>query len=115
MADLYFLISNPPHRDIDAEAVAKVLGGVTAEARMRTNVGVPEVWLADESVDTLKQQGAALMGAGAVVKILKGRMLLLVPPPDALRTFAFEDDALTGTTLSGRDVKLSYDARGILV
>lgn len=111
----YLLLSNPPHGDVDAKIVAEAFGLSAAEARMRTNFPSPEIWFADEDVDTLKKTGGTMMKAGAKVRIIKGSMLTAIPRADQMTSFAFGPDGFTAQLRSSDEFTAPYNTRLVIV
>ncbi|MCZ6917397.1 MAG: hypothetical protein O7I93_11510 [Gemmatimonadetes bacterium] len=115
MAETYLLISNPPHGEIEAQDIAKVFGFTPIEARMRVHFPAPEIWFASEDLQSLKESGAALQRAGAHVKIIKGSLLSLIPPPDAVKSFSFGSADFTAQLASGAATTLPYPCRAVMI
>lgn len=115
MPRTYLLISNPPHGEADAKLVAQEFGFTSAEALMRIHFPAPQVWFAGEDLDDLKRTGAALQDAGARVRIINGSLLSLIPAPDNLQAFSFDETRLAMKNDSGTDLDIPYHARVILV
>lgn len=115
MSQIYLLISNPPHREADAKPIAREFGFTPAEALMRIHFPAPQVWFAGEDLDGLKQTGSALQNAGATVRIINGSLLSLIPAPDDLQAFSFDETRLTMRNNSGTELDIPYHARVILV
>lgn len=116
MTDLYLLISHPPHGDdLDAKALAPLFGLTAMEARMRVNYAAPEIWAADEDVDEVRRKAGAFKEAGVRVRLVKGSMLAMIPPPDDLETFEFLPDRFAGRTKSGAQLGIPYGARVVIV
>ncbi len=111
----YLLLSNPPHGEIDAALIASSFGFTAAEARMRANFPAPEIWFADTDLDALKRTGGALMKGGAKVRIIKGSMLSVIPPPDHMASFAFQPERFDVQLRSDSSFSTAYDARLIIV
>ncbi len=115
MSDTYLLISDPPHGEVDPQHIAKVFEFTAAEALMRIHFPAPEVWFVDDDLSGLKQKGAALYRAGAKVRIIRGAILALIPPPSTLESFSFHESQFAGRLESGVELSIPYSARLIVV
>lgn len=115
MLHTYLLISNPPHADADAKPIAGEFGFTPAEALMRIHFPAPQVWFAGEDLDDLKRTASALQDAGARVRVINGSLLSLIPAPDDLQAFSFDENRLTMRTSSETELDIPYQARVILV
>ena len=115
MPQTYLLISNPPHGEADAQLIAQEFGFTSAEALMRIHFPAPQVWFAGEDLDDIKRTGAALQDAGARVRIINGSLLSLIPAPDNLQAFSFDETRVAMKTNAGTDLDIPYHARVILV
>ena len=93
MDDLYLLISNPPHGEVDAAEAARLFGCTAAEARITINRPVAEVWLAG-SADDLCGPAAALTALGARASLVPVRTLAALSKRPLLARFAFEPHGL---------------------
>ena len=115
MSDTYLLISDPPHGEVEPKHIAQEFGFTAAEALMRIRFPAPEIWFADDDLSGLKQKGAALYRAGAKVRIIRGSILALIPPPSTLQSFLLDDSQFAGHLESGVELSVPYSARLILV
>ena len=115
MSHTYLLISNPPHGDANAKLIAREFKFTPAEALMRIRFPAPQIWFAGEDLAGLKRTGSALLDAGAKVRIINGSLLALIPAPDDLQTFSFDETHLTMKTDSATELVIPYQARVILV
>lgn len=100
------IISNPEHKPTDHEAAARLLGFELATLEGKARYGVPEIWFAGEPGPT-DDTAQALVARGFRIAVVSGRKLARVPSPEAVRTFAFGDDAMTLETDQGA-VELPY-------
>ncbi len=115
MSDTYLLISDPPHGEVEPQQIANEFGFTAAEALMKTHFPAPEIWFADDDLAGLKQKGAALHRAGAKVRIIRGSILALVPPPSTLQSFSLQQSQLDGRMKTGVELSVPYSARLIVV
>ena len=115
MSDSYLLISDPPHGEVEPQQIAHVFGFTAAEALMRIHFPAPEIWFADDNLSGLKQKGAALCRAGAKVRIIRGSILALIPPPSSLESFSLQEEQFAGYLESGAELTVPYNARLIVV
>lgn len=104
-----WIVSDPPHREVDLDAAAERLGLAKPEARMKANFWAPEVWLAYSDVDQASEAAGALRAAGLNVTVIAAQDLLSVPPPNSAESFSFTDDGLVAFGEDG-EVHLPYDA-----
>lgn len=79
MASFTLLVTNPPHRTVNAQVAATVLGLAPVDANLKGRYTIPEIWLAD--ADTSKMQTAfdTLTNAGFHMVLLTSDDLLGVP------------------------------------
>ena len=115
MSDTYLLISDPPHGEVEPQHIAQVFGFTATEALMRIHFPAPEIWFADDNLPGLKQKGAALYRAGAKVRIIRGSILALIPPPSTLESFSLHGEHFAGHLESGAELSVPYSARLIVV
>ena len=114
MGAQHLLISDPPHGDVDADAVASYFGLTAAEVRMKANYGLPEIWFAEEDEAKLRETAAALDAAGLDTVLLAASDLVEIPPLSPVESFAFTDTGLWfRRDDSGRTIP--YDAPAIAV
>jgi hypothetical protein len=106
----YWIVSDPPHREVDLDEAAVHLGLAVPEARMKVNFWAPELWLAYADMEEAAAVVQALDGAGLNALIVDARELPSVPPPTLAVTFRFEEDRLVAGTEDG-EVDVPYDAR----
>ena len=115
MADLKFLLSNPPHADPDPAAAAGVFGLSTAEARIKLNFAGPDVWFAGEDSEDLEAKVADLRQLGARVSITDAAAVADLSKRLTLRRFAFGDRKLELETGGGETLAIPYDWSAIAV
>ena len=108
------VISNPPHGVCDSRRAAPQLGLTPAEATLKANYPVPEIWLALEDRAQAEAAARELTEAGLHVTVVAGEELRDVPPREHVRSFAFEETGVV-LELEDLDVTLAYDAPIIAV
>ena len=79
-----FVVSNPPHPQVDHEAVAATLGLAMEDARLKVGFSAPEVLTATDPAPA-GEFAASLQAAGLNVTVLEGASLAAVPWPEARR------------------------------
>ena len=104
-----FVVSNPPHGELDAHQAAPCFGLTLAEARMKANFVAPEIWLADTEGSKMEEAARTLQGAGLSTVVLAGNELLNVPEQAAVKSFAFTDTHLVAS-LEDSGLELAYEA-----
>ncbi len=95
MSQIYLLLSNPPHGDVDRLVAARYLDLTAVEAQMRLNHPAPRVWFAGHDLDDINETARQLHAAGASVHIVPATRLAAIPPGTPLRRFEFGDTAMT--------------------
>jgi hypothetical protein len=101
------VVTDPPHRSVDVEAAAALLGLDVEDARLKIGYGAPEVLSAADAgpaVDFAK----SLRDVGLNVAVIHGSDLSRIPWPAPVASFTFGVDGLT-LCFSGGDVEISYD------
>ena len=107
------VVSDPPHRDVDHEAVATVLGLTAEEARLKMLYTAPEVMLAWDP-DRALDFAASLRATGANVALIDGRGLVDVPWPTLVDRFELGPEALR-VHAAGSDREIPYGAELLAV
>jgi len=102
------LVSNPPHGEVDLWQAAPNLGLTPAEARMKANYPVPEIWLADTDKPKLEEAAGMLRQAGLNVVIVAGDDFLHVPVQTPVKSFSFTDTHLV-VVLEDSTIELAYE------
>jgi hypothetical protein len=101
------VVSDPPHGEVDVEAIANLLGLDVPGTRLKAEFPAPEVLSASEPGEAA-EFGASLRGAGLTIAILDGGRLSAVPWPMPVSSVAFEEEGLTVGT-SGGEIRVPYD------
>lgn len=115
MADLFLLISNPPHGSVDNERAAACFGMPVAEVRIRMNAPAAQVWFAEPAMDVLKERARTLIDAGANVRVIRGTSLLALSPRQDLRRFSFAPNGLRCQVAKDREILIPYDWKAVAV
>jgi hypothetical protein len=105
----HLVVSDPPHREIDLERAAELLGLTPAEARMKANFAAPEVWLASPEREQADDAAASLNEAGLNVVVLDARSIADVSGPRPAASFAFGETTFVARFRDGESV-IAYDA-----
>ncbi len=103
------VVSNPPHNEVNARQAAPCFGLPPAEARMKANYPVPEIWLADTDKNKMEEAAQALREAGLNVVVVASEELANFPPQVKVKSFSFADSHLL-VSVEDTDVELPYDA-----
>jgi hypothetical protein len=106
----HWIVSDPPHGEVDYEQGAALLGLTVADARLKINFRAPEPWLAISDAHQASDTAQALRDAGLQVMTVFGPNLLDVPSPTLATSFSFADDALVVPNEEG-EVRVPYDAQ----
>lgn len=101
------VVSDPPHREVDLEAVAAILGLELADARLKIDFPAPEV-LAASDPDRAVAMAASLRGAGLRVKVIDGQELAGVPWPAPADSFELRSEGLLAR-FAAHDIEVPYD------
>ncbi|MDH3206110.1 MAG: hypothetical protein OEO79_05825 [Gemmatimonadota bacterium] len=102
------VVSNPPHRKVDLDAVAAMIGLDVYETRLKFIFSAPEVLAAlDGEYATAKAE--SFESAGVSVAQIDGRELTAIPWPEPVSSFEFTGKGLTARIRS-RNVELPYDS-----
>lgn len=101
------VVSDPPHGDVDNDAVAEILGLALVDAQQKIGFPAPEVLLASDR-DPASDVAEALTRAGLSVAVIDGHSLADIPWPAPISSFDFGGESLL-VRLSGDDVEISYD------
>jgi len=104
----WWVVSNPPHGDVDPARAGSLLDLATAEARIKVNFGAPEVWLAYDELDEAEDSVAALEGAGLRSVVIHAKDLPGVPDVLLAERFEFGEDALSAS-VDGERIPLAYE------
>ncbi|NIM49915.1 MAG: hypothetical protein GTN62_06475 [Gemmatimonadales bacterium] len=114
MTEYHLIVSDPPHRTIQAQAAAQCLQCTAAEVRMKANFPAPEIWLADTDSGAARQWGKALLDAGFSVALVRGSVLAAVPRIQWAGAVRLGESGFTVTTGTG-EVEIGRDDRVIAV
>jgi hypothetical protein len=101
------VVSDPPHAEVNVEAVAGILGLDALGTRLKADFAAPEVLLASEAGEAA-EFAASLRGTGLTAVVLDGRSLVGLPWPSPAAAIAFDDQGLRADLRSGA-VQLRYD------
>jgi hypothetical protein len=108
MSQVYLLISDPPHGDVDRSIAARWFELPAVEAQMRLNHPAPQVWFAGQDLDDINETARQLQHAGANVRIVEAQRLVGIPHGTPLRRFEFGDTAMTCWG-DGHEATIPYD------
>ncbi len=101
------VITNPPHGDVDVEAVAEILKLSPEDARLKVGFAAPEVLRAADW-DRAREVAEALTRVGMTVAMVNGRELERVPWPEPVLSFDLDQEGLHARLLDG-EVSIGYD------
>jgi hypothetical protein len=101
------VVTDPPHDEVDLEAVAALLSLDVDDARLKLGYPAPEVLLASDPSPAVDFAGS-LRSAGLRVAVVDGRALTRVPWPAPVGSFAFGDEGLVAQR-GDEVVELRYD------
>lgn len=107
MERLTLVVSDPPHGNVDHEAVADVLGLEVADASLKIGFGAPEVLRASDAARALPF-AELLREAGLSLAVLDGEALARAPWPAPFASFTFGREGMVGESL-GDGVMVRYD------
>ena len=108
------VISNPPHRIVDARRVAPLLGLIPIEVTLKANYTVPEIWLADTDDEGMRAAAAELTAAGVNAVVTTSDRFLAIPAQQLVREFELGPDRFV-VHLSGAWVEIPYDVAALSV
>lgn len=114
MTEYHLIVSNPPHRTIQAQAAAQCFQCTAAEVRMKANFPAPEIWLAETDAGAVRQWGKALLGAGLNVALVRGSVLAAVPRIQWAGAVRLGESGFTVITETG-EVEIARDDRVVAV
>ena len=101
------VVSDPPHVEVNRDAVAAILGMDVTDARVKIGFPAPEVFAASDE-DRAREFATSLRAAGMSVKILDGQDLATIPWPVPVSSFSFGVDWLAAR-VGDEDVEIPYD------
>jgi len=101
------VVSDPPHREVNRDAVAAILGMEVADAGVKIRFPAPEV-LAASDEDRALEFATSLRAAGMTVKIIDGHALATIPWPVPVSSFSFGVDWLAAR-VGDEDIEIPYD------
>lgn len=101
------VVSDPPHGDVDYEAVARMLGLEPSDVKLKAAFPAPEILAASDRVRA-EALGRSLAQEGLSIRVLDGYELAGVPWAELASDVAFGDRALSATLSGGRLVELPY-------
>ncbi len=101
------VVSDPPHREVDEEAVAAILGLALADARVKIGFPAPEVLSASDP-DRAAELAESIRGAGLNVAVIDGHELVGVPWPAPVSSFSFGGEGLVARLADAED-EVRYD------
>jgi hypothetical protein len=107
------VVSDPPHRDVDLEAMADVLGLDVFTARLKARFGAPEI-LGHGAADEAAALAAAAGRTGLEARVVPAAVLGAVPWPAPVSHLAFDEKSLH-VTVAGRGVEVTYDTEALAV
>jgi hypothetical protein len=87
------VISDPPHRDVDQEVVASILGLESDDARLKIGFAAPEVLSASDPARA-NEVAASLRSAGLSVAVIDGHAMAGIPWPTLVSSFEFGSQGL---------------------
>ena len=111
MANLKFLLSNPPHGDVDPARAASIFGLTAAEARIKLNFPGADVWFANEAGSDMSERIQELSDAGARVTVTSGQAIASLSERFEARGFAFRDDAMELRMVRDGPIRIPYSWR----
>lgn len=101
------VVSDPPHGDVDVDAVAATLGLAVDIARLKIAFAAPEVLSASNQYRA-NEVADALTGAGLSVKVFDCALLADVPWGTPVSTFSFGDGGLR-VRAGGEEAEIASD------
>lgn len=101
------VVTDPPHAEVDLEAVAGLLSLDVEDTKLKLSYPAPEVLLATDPGPAVDFAGS-LRHAGLRVAVIDGQQLAKVPWPAPVDTFAFGDEGLVAQRGS-EVVELRYE------
>lgn len=107
------VISNPPHGEVDLQAVAKLLSLDDYVTRLKMNFAAPEV-LSASGPEEAEEFSAELRRAGLTVSIIDGAALWGLPWPDPVISLSFDESGLRATVQEGT-VQIPYHTELVAV
>jgi hypothetical protein len=110
----YILITNPPHAHVDARAVGEVIGLLAAEAILKANYQVPEIWVIADTGEAAAAASHKLALAGVRMTTIDGADIGAVPGPVYVREFRLGAADIALVTEDG-EVKVPLDATAYAV
>ena len=101
------VVSDPPHREVDEDAVAAILGLELADVRLKIGFPAPEVLSASDP-DRATEVAESMRGAGLNVVVIDGHELVDIPWPAPVSSFEFGGESLV-VPVAGDEVDVRYD------
>jgi hypothetical protein len=107
------VVSDPPHGEVDLQAVADLLGLDIYVTRLKVKYRAPEILFAGEREEAAAF-AAGIRGCGLSVTVIEGATLMEPPWPEPVSGLAFDESALM-VTLRGEGAKVPYDTEIVAV
>ncbi len=107
------VVSDPPHRDVDYEAAAELLGLDVRTTRLKLGFPAPEV-LAVTDPAPATETATGLHEAGVSVTVIDGRELVELPWGRVVSSYAFGESALE-VRLSDGPLAIPYESEATAV
>lgn len=101
------VVSDPPHGDVDYEAIARMLGLEPSDVRLKAAFPAPEVLAASDRVRA-EALGRSLSQEGLSIRIVDGYELADVPWGEVASDVSVGESALSATLPGGGTVELPY-------
>lgn len=101
------VVTDPPHDEVDHEAVATTLGLAVADTRMKLAYAAPEILAASGRIRA-GEIAESLSDAGMKVGVVDGEKLAHVPWPALASSFTFAADGVRAS-VDGAAVEIAYD------
>ncbi|MDH3206497.1 MAG: hypothetical protein OEO79_07790 [Gemmatimonadota bacterium] len=102
------VVSDPPHRDVDIDIAAALLGLDVFGTRLKANFAAPEVMLASDA-EKATRFTAQLRAVGFDASILQGATLRDLPWPDLASSLAFDASGMRAT-VQDTVIDIPYDS-----
>lgn len=101
-----FVVSNPPHDQVDYRTVASVLGLGVGDAQLKVDFAAPEVLSASDP-EPAREVAGSLRAAGLNTVIVDARRLAAIHWPMPVSSFEFREDGLAAR-IGNEEVVLPY-------
>ena len=114
MASYTLLVTNPPHKTVNAQVAATVLGLAPVDANLKGRYGIPEIWLADQDTEKMKAAYDTLTKAGFHMNLIPSDDMLSAPQQIVSDSHELQSDCIS--FVCGSETRVcKYDDKSIVI